>query len=94
MSEEQALQDAAALLRAAGWTVMPPASENIPEPKPGDVWVSPSATVKPRTVLEITSRYGRAIRYKIRVYGGWTTRSCERGGWAAWARVTGARPAA
>lgn len=94
------IEKAAALLRAAGWAVLPPPPETIPEPQAGQVWISPRPRVEPRTVV------------KVGPSRGWPHPSCvffttpsrpahpQRGptylhpdSWQAWARKSGARPA-
>lgn len=47
------IPQAVELLRANGWTVIPPASGQIPDPEAGQVWVSPKPRVEPRTVVKI-----------------------------------------
>ena len=50
---ETTLTEAAALLRAAGWVVVPPPSPSAPEPMTGQTWVSPKPRVEARTITRI-----------------------------------------
>lgn len=78
----------AAALRALGWTVIPPPgpSAAIPDAVAGQVWVSPDARIKNRTVRKVDSLY---VHYEFSP--DWKNSSFV-GGWRAWARKTGARP--
>lgn len=75
-------------LRAFGWTVIPPRdpSAMIPEPVEGQVWVSPDARIKSRTVRKVNNLN---VHYEISS-GGRTGLFVNN--WRAWARKTGARP--
>jgi hypothetical protein len=54
---EMTIGAAAALLREAGWTVLPPMPGALPAPAPGQVWVSPNPRIEPRTVLKIGTHH-------------------------------------
>ena len=50
---DQDISTAAETLKAAGWTVLPPAAEELPRVEVGQVWVSPNPKIEPRTVTKI-----------------------------------------
>ncbi len=91
---------AAALLRAAGWTCIPPVSPGdvIPEPATDQVWISPKRGVEPRTVVRVGSH--RAYPGTVAVFFTTPTRPGGEYGppalpiksWEAWVRKSGARP--
>ena len=85
------IEEAASLLRAAGWIVMPPAMESIPEPRAGATWVSSKASVEPRNITMVDpGMWGcGGLRY---VTPKGRKGSCTLYSWKNWARKTGARP--
>lgn len=48
-----AVEAAVELLRAAGWLLIPPAGEALPEPAVGQVWRSSKPRVEPRTIIAV-----------------------------------------
>lgn len=79
----------AAMLRQAGWTVLPPRDNNIPEPLIGQIWAGTRLEIKNRTVVRFHTTLD-CIIYKHR------DSCCEfitsRKAWRAWARRNAARP--
>ena len=93
MSESQEVL--AEILRAAGWTVIPPVDPNaaIPEPAVGQVWVSPKPRVLPRTVTKIAPhRWWPSYQCIYFTAQGSVTDALNPMAWRAWARKSGARP--
>lgn len=94
------IEQAAKLLRAAGWIVHPPQAEEIPEPQVGQVWVSSNPRVEPRTVVEIgPHRYGPAnwvyVYFTSKskpIDPKWGASKLDIEAWRKWARTSGARP--
>ncbi len=89
---------AAALLRAAGWTVTEPPAAEIPRVEVGQVWRSPKPGVEDRTVLRIgnSNKYPwdpRAITFTTEALLKQLHHNVlsERA-FIAWARKSGARP--
>lgn len=83
------IEQAVALLKENGFIVFPPfePSETIPDPMPGQVWVSPNPHVTPRTI----SDSGNPWVVLFSMPNG-TSRGISSGGFKAWARKTDARP--
>lgn len=92
----QSQETLAAILREAGWTVIPPVDPNaaIPEPEVGQTWASPKPLVFPRTVAMIAPHRfypsGDLCVY-FTTPGGYAS-SLHPARWKAWARKSGARP--
>jgi len=86
--EALALSEAAARLRAAGWTVLPP-SEAIPEPAVGQVWLAGKKHTHQRMVRVID---GQTVLYTSPSTEKWGAKSLSLKSWHAWARKSGARP--
>jgi len=73
-------------LLAAGYTILPPRPDEIPEPKVGQVWrVTNNNRIVPRTILSGTN--GSVVYSKAKTTNFWTLLEFQ-----AWARRTGARP--
>jgi hypothetical protein len=89
-----ALTAALAVLRAEGWTVIAPVDPSIPDPSVGQVWVSPSAKIEPRTVTKLAPHRwypsGDTCVYFATPSG--RTSSLHPATWRSWARKSGARP--
>ena len=65
----------------------------IPDPVPGQVWVSPDPRIKDRTIMPRNPRYPSLVRYATLPFLDNSEVSIYKGAWRAWARKTGARPA-
>jgi hypothetical protein len=88
------LTAALATLRAEGWTVIAPVDPAIPDPAVGQVWVSPSAKIEPRTVTKLAPHRwypsGDTCVYFTTPSGRAT--SLHPATWRLWARKSRARP--
>ena len=83
---EQIVDPALKALLAAGYTILPPRSDEIPEPKVGQVWrATNNNRIVPRTILSGTN--GSVVYSKAKTTNFWTLLEFQ-----AWARRTGARP--
>lgn len=95
-----AIEKAAEMLRAAGWTVVPPRPAAMPEPAVGQVWVSSKPRVEPRTIVKIGPARGWGDRNCVHFTAPsdapnapWGPRRLNTEGWNAWVRKSGAVPA-
>lgn len=87
MTEDQALE----LLRAAGWTCIPPARDRPPEPAVGQVWVSSKPRTEARTVVELRlNSWGEDVVAFTTPSGGGAVILAHT--WRTWVRKSGARP--
>ena len=84
------IESAINLLKQDDWIVCPPLvpGSPLPEPKHGQLWVSPNPRVAPRFVGESQSPW--IIDYAVSGDDGWI--GLPRGTFLAWARRCGARP--
>jgi len=98
---------ASALLRLAAevdgerWAIFPVRHEDaIPEPKVGQVWVSPSPYVEPRSVVDVGprsdwGRYGTCVSFTTPTRppsDRWGADCLPEVSWRKWSKMTGARP--
>ena len=92
------IEAAAAILREAGWTVLPPPPVTIPEPKMGQVWFSPKPGTEPRTVVSVgphSSWSGRQCVFFTtpkRPPSEWGPTYLHMDAWKTWVKKAGARP--
>lgn len=92
------LDDAIGRLRARGWTVCPPPSEEIPDPQVGQIWRSPSPRIEARTVVAVgphRSWGGTSVSFispSRPPNPKWGPFALHITGWKKWARKSGARP--
>ena len=90
------IEHAVDLLRANGWTVIPPApsAESIPEQQAGQVWASPKLTVNSRTIVKVESGYGAGREDWVHFTspGDYSSILSSIESWKSWARNSGARP--
>lgn len=93
-----ASQDAAERLRALGWVGVEPVDPKaaIPEPQPGQVWISPRPRMEARTVVNIAPARGWASSRCV--YFTWPgspdrVHVLNPEGWRAWVKKSCARPA-
>lgn len=90
MTDEQMIET----LRARGYTVLPPASEDIPEPAVGQVWRSSNPRIEPRTVVRIGHNgwYGEDAVLFDRGTPLERPHALHRYSFIRWAQKSGARP--
>lgn len=94
------IAEAITLLEQHGYTVLPPPSEELPQPAVGQVWRAPSLKIEPRTIVHIGAHrtYPWAGDHVVH----FTTPKRQPGQWGppklttetflAWAKKSGARP--
>ena len=90
---------AIALLKAKGYTVIPPPDDDMPELAVGQVWTSPNARHKSRTITAIRPAYNGRPVGTIEFTRPSASPGAERpydtvlaSHWRRWARRTGSRP--